>query len=253
MKPIRLIIVCLNLMVFASYYIAAQTQKATLYYNFEGTGDTIIDKSSKGNDGALFNGANRVDDAKFGKGIQFDGVDDYAKLPTKGIIEEPGAGTVAVWAKVIKTQGGGGFPVIFAHDVNMIHFAIRNGNWWVHRGDENGDAKKDSGVQVKVETWYHLALTWNNRSAFFYLDGDSIVKWDYPSRALLFDFFYLSSSNGGEHFFNGIIDELKIFKGTLTQAQVKDEMNEGIKLAVFPKGKLTAVWGKIKFNSHIGR
>ena len=63
---------------------------------------------------------------------------------------------------------------------------------------------------------------------------------------LLFDFFYLGSSNGGEHFFKGLIDELKIFKGALTQAQVKDEMNEGIKLAVSPTGKLTTTWGNIK-------
>jgi len=246
MKPTKLTIVCLSLMVFASYCIAAQTPKVTLYYNFEGTGDTIIDKSSSGNNGVLFNGANRVDESKFGKGIQFDGVDDYAKLPTKGIIEEPGTGTAAIWAKVINTQGGGGFPVIFAHDVNMIHFAIRNGNWWAHRGDENGDAKKDSGVPVNTETWSHLALTWDNSDATFYLDGDSIVKWAYPPRPLLFEFFYLGSSNGGEHFFNGIIDELKIFKGTLTQTQMKDEMNEGIKLAISPKEKLTTAWGKIK-------
>jgi len=233
-------------MVFANYCIVAQTPKATLYYNFEGIGDTIIDKSSGGSDGALFNGAKRVDEGKFDQGIQFDGVDDYAQLPTKGLIEEPGAGTVAIWAKVINTQGGGGFPILFHHDANMITLGIQNQNWWIARGDENGDAKKDSGVPVEVETWHHLALTWDNHDANFYLDGNSIVKWAYPFRPLVREFSYLGSSNGGEHFFKGIIDELKIFKGTLTQAQVRDEMNEGIKLAVLPKAKLTTAWGKIK-------
>ena len=129
MKHIRLTIVCVSLIVFASYCIAAQTPKVMLYYNFEETGDTITDKSGSGNDGTLFNGAKRVDDGKFGKGIQFDGVDDYAKLPTKDVIEEPGAGTVALWVQAISTQGGGGFPVIFHHDCNMITFGIKNGNW----------------------------------------------------------------------------------------------------------------------------
>ncbi len=246
MKTVRLTIVSLVLMLFANYCIIAQTPKAVLYYNFEGTGEIKIDKSGSGNDGTLFNGADRVDDAKFGKGIQFDGVDDYAKLPTKDIIEEPGAGSIMLWVKAISTQGGGGFPILFHHDANMITFGVQNQNWWVARGDENGDAKKDSGVPVEIETWHHLALIWDNSNANFYLDGDSIVKWAYPFRPLVREFSYLGSSNGGEHFFKGIIDELKIFKGTLTQAQVKDEMNEGIKLVVFPAGKLTAVWGKIK-------
>ncbi len=68
MKTIRLTIVSLVLMLFASYCIIAQTPKAVLYYNFEGTGEIIIDKSGSGNDGTLFNGADRVDDAKFGQG-----------------------------------------------------------------------------------------------------------------------------------------------------------------------------------------
>ena len=238
-------------MVFASYRLVAETPKPMLYYDFEGkAGDTITDKSGNGKDGTLFNGAKRVDEGKFGKGVQFDGVDDFAVAPTKDVINEPGTGTVAIWVQAISTQGGGGFPVIFAHDANMIHFGIQNGNWWVARGDENLDAKKDSGVRVKAKTWYHLTLTWDKRDANFYLDGDPVVKWAYPRRVLLRDLFFLGSSNGGEHFFSGTVDELKIFKGTLTQAQVRDEMNESIKLAVFPAGKLAAIWGKIKIQRH---
>ena len=74
----------------------------------EGSGTTVRDSSSKGNNGTLVNGPLWVD-GKLGKALQFDGVDDYVQVPhNASLIPTTGKATVSVWINAKRHTGPGG-------------------------------------------------------------------------------------------------------------------------------------------------
>ena len=54
----------------------------------------------------------------------------------------------------------------------------------------------------------------------------------------------IGASQGNSNFFNGVIDEFKIWSVALTAEEVKVNMEKA--LAVEAEGKLTTTWGKLK-------
>ena len=57
----------------------------------------------------------------------------------------------------------------------------------------------------------------------------------------------IGASQGNSNFFNGIIDEFKIWSVALTEEEVVANMEAA--LAVDATGKLTTTWGKLKSDS----
>jgi hypothetical protein len=79
----------------------------------EGKGSVAKDTSGKGNDGTLKNGPAWID-GKFGKALQFDGVDDYVDVADKDNLSG-GDGkklTVVAWFNTTKIDGTDNTPII---------------------------------------------------------------------------------------------------------------------------------------------
>ena len=48
------------------------------------------------------------------------------------------------------------------------------------------------------------------------------------------------------YFLKGILDEVAIYRKTLTAAEIQADMTDGLLLAIEPAGKLATTWGHIK-------
>lgn len=131
-----------------------------------------------------------------------------------------------------------GGPSLCQHSTSGLRFPISDGEWhhlvWVNAAlhiDENGREHRESAI---------------------FIDGKREVRgWGSRKPPAIFIPFmepvYLGAGNNrgkAEAFFNGIIDEVRIYNRPLTQDEVTQNFEIG--LSVEAAGKLPVVWGALK-------
>ena len=114
------------------------------------------------------------------------------------------------------------------------------------------------GVEIPIHTtydafepeWYYFAGSQSKKTAWMYLNGELDAEAEAGGDARM-DFgtqgMCIAASQGNANFFNGIIDEFKIWSVAFTAEDVTDSMEKA--LAVKASGKLTTTWGKLKSGS----
>jgi hypothetical protein len=168
----------------------------------------------------------------------FDGVDD-------GLISNTDANllgvnnnlTVSVWVKPGATQGsyvdifdthhGDGHNFVIQQDnenTNSFYFAIRAGD--NNGGDGGGGVYQGESktTQLTADVWQHLVIVKNGTSLDHYLNGVkqgetlTVVEDVYK---VIQPFSIGSVSGGTERFFNGSIDEVRIYNEALTESEIQ--------------------------------
>ena len=118
---------------------------------------------------------------------------------------------------------------------------------------DDADWEYDAG-QVFPGEWTHIAFIFTGKAAISYVNGDEVANHNDRKGKIGFDgrpIFVIgerSVSAPGEPF-RGLIDEVALFDVALTRTQLRNFMNNSIKLSVEHRGKLTATWGGIKARS----
>jgi len=218
----------------------------------EGNGTTAKDSSGIGNDGKLTNGPKWVD-GKFGKALQFDGVNQYVDCGNDASLDLTKDFTIVAWINfedpkhaydygqvVARTDGGG---------QGGVEFGVCPGTGKLFT--TNGPATVRSNTALNKDEWYHVTSVYSGNTLTFYVNGEadgggnitfptSIERTGIgrvPSRDLLP--------------YKGIIDDVAVFTEALAQNDIKSIMTKGLSIAlgmtaVFPASKLTATWGSIK-------
>ncbi len=197
----------------------------------QGEGNTTYDYSGKGNHGTFTNMSTSTawileNNCILSKCIQFDGDNDYI-LINNAVYEEEG--TLSLWFKandygfiVGSYNSGDNRSPSFSID-GTSHTLI-----W-----EFGDLiLKDTGKSVDLNTWYHAAMTYDsNNNIRVYLNGE-LVGQDTATVSVNFNSqFALGRYLGfGSSFFEGTMDEAKIFNYAMTQDDIKIEYNKGAAL-----------------------
>lgn len=241
---------------YASAAEAKQVIKSGLviYWSFDKAtikGDTVNDILGE-NDGTLTGGP-KTAQGKFGDGLEFDGVDDFAKVPEISL----GDFTIEAWFKALSTpgtwsrifDGGIGGP----GDVFITPNHGRTGGDIGYAIHASGGALSEfgSGVKVTVGEWYHVAGTYDKggEGMKLYVNGElkgsnaynkeSFEDWTSPQN------WYLAKANWNDPLFPGIIDEFRIYDKVLNGNEIKQNM-DATGLAVTPNEKLAGTWGEIK-------
>ncbi len=115
---------------------------------------------------------------------------------------------------------------------------------------DDADWEYDAG-QVIAGEWNHIAFIFTGSAAISYVNGDEVANHRDRKGKIGFDgkpIFVIgerSVSAPGEPF-GGMIDEVALFDVALTRTQLRNFMNNSIKLSVAPGGKSTTTWGTIK-------
>jgi Concanavalin A-like lectin/glucanases superfamily/Bacterial Ig-like domain/Bacterial Ig domain len=194
-------------------------------YGFEeGSGTTTIDGSGNGQTGTVA-GASWTGVGRFGGGLSFDGVDDRVDLPALGTFYDNGF-TLEAWVKkqgtkldaaVVGSWVGGaqnGGPMLWVHHlVNRHHMTL----------NKAGASYLDSGRSPVVGQWQHLAGTYDGATARFYVDGVEVASRAYTGNVGDSNQWRIGSYSG-MGFFDGSIDEVRIYNRALTGAQIQADM-----------------------------
>lgn len=195
----------------------------------ESEGETVTDKSGNSNNGTLY-GDNGVGDngsgmtatasGRFGTAAEFDGTDDYIDIPNPASSTK---GTLAAW--VYPDDASPSFQEFFIDAgaaPNRIYFLRYNtsGNLSVRYGSMPADV--DTGVNVPEHTWSHVATSWNSGNYYVYLNGSQIASGTYPGSTIADVTATIGSFNSGTSlFFDGTIDEARIYNRALSPAEVE--------------------------------
>jgi hypothetical protein len=188
----------------------------------EGSGTVVRDHSNNGNNGTIY-GATWVD-GKYGKALDFNGVEDYVDIPYSASLDNFNELTISCWVyphqfhdntyyrHIIEKgwQNYGAF-VLFQHrNLDVFVFEIR---------DSVGQ-KSAYEAFTAINTWYHIVCTFKrNDKVTIYVNGKKGTEMPTLDESLTLN----SAINiaGSTNDFNGIIDEIRIYNRALSANEIK--------------------------------
>lgn len=201
----------------------------------EGSGTIVRDSSGNNNHGTLYNGTiscydgncpNWVD-GKFGKAIKFDGVNDYVETYPNTMNIVGGKMSLAIWIKPLNYPAG---PVISEPLRHEYKDASNGGGYLISwRGDV--DQRWDLGIvqndrtpiypyrpttsDIPLNQFTYVVLTANGTHVMTYINnqlkGISTYDGTIGNGRNLIIGAYSDSGSPKSRFFNGTIDEVRIY------------------------------------------
>jgi hypothetical protein len=220
----------------------------------EGKGDVAKDASGNGHDGEIKGNLKWVD-GKFVGALSFPGTaDSYVSIPheeslsltTWSItswlkVEDSGS-----WQGIVVKQGGAprNYAIFVNKGTGFFHAEIRLGD-----GTQKGIGGKTAVTDSK---WHHVAATYDLKFMRVFVDG--VLEGESPivdKPATNTDPVRIGVFNEGESPTKGIVDEVGLFKSSLTGDDILNIMTKGLEYAigitaVSKKGKLALTWGVLK-------
>jgi len=204
------------------------------YWKFdEASGSTASDASGGGKNGTLGNGAVLQPGAGVTGGALFVDPADasgYCEIPTGGM--KVSGGTLMVWAKLANPQ-----PVrtayFFGHTTqpvwaSRIQLYTDGADNLLDLGLGDSHATRTGIADLALETWYHIALTWNAGSYTVYLDGAQLAAGTYGGLNALYPIMDIGNDGHDQRTrteaFGGLLDEMKIFDRALVAAEIQQAM-----------------------------
>ncbi len=199
-------------------------------YGFDqGSGTVAPDSSGNGNNGTIANATWTT--GRFGGALNFNGTNAYVNLPALGTFYNSGF-TLEAWVKKASTtQVDKGVLGSWTGDSNggpMMWVDHIQGHYYLtlSKGLSN---YLDSGTTPSAGTWQHVAATYDGSTARFYVNGTLVASQ--PWTASVGDAntwkigAYGSSATG---FFDGSIDEVRIYDHALDAGSIQTDMNTPI-------------------------
>ena len=202
-----------------------------------GFDDDLFDNSLYGNDGTNI-GATFAD-GKYGNALSFDGINDYVKVPYSNSLDTSGTGTtLSAWVKTSGSgaiinkdlggfvTGGRDFLLRLLDGVPQIYFF--NANWVA----ENDFVVVSATSDLTDNEWHYVTATvlgtnseGGDGKARIYVDGIlEGTSTDTITDIAVFDTTDVTIGAreiaGSELYFNGLIDEPRIWKKALTEEEV---------------------------------
>jgi len=195
-------------------------------WNFdEGSGDCVFDTSGHNNNGYLKGQVKWVAHGKEGSALDFNGKDSYVEIPNSESLQIVNSATVSVWIKMRSYPNER--PTVICKGGNHQDFDIimqkDNGEAWWHISSiaENHVAK--TSERIPINQWTHLATTYKaGDSIAIYVNGELSGYQSIPdTRSPSLNPLYIGKSFWADRFFDGLIDEVIIYKGCLNQSEIK--------------------------------
>ena len=189
----------------------------------EGSGNIAYDSSFYNNHGTIY-GATWTD-GKFGKALSFDGVDDYINCGDIDAIDGASKITVTAWIKWEGKVGG----LTVSREFHRKHYVYAfGGGWkdhkarfWIYDGSWKNSG--DSITDIDDGNWYFIVGVYDGEYLRLYVDGVEESN-NYIGSTTLYandEPVIIGSSRGTAEFWNGIIDEVRIYNRALSENEIK--------------------------------
>ena len=227
MKSIRLL-ACVVLLAQAA--LAQNPTGLVSAYSFnEGTGTVVNDVSGNSNNGTISN-ATWSASGKFGSALSFNGTSSWVVIPDSASLDLTNGLTMEAWVRpttlcswravLMKEQTGGLVYGLYANsNTNRPSAHVFIGT----ETDTRGTAK------LSLNTWTHLAATYDGSVLRLYVNGAQVSTRTIGGNILTSTSpLRIGGDSSGSEYFNGLIDEVRIYNRPLTAAEIQTDMNTAI-------------------------
>jgi chitodextrinase len=217
---------------------AAATLVASYAFD-EGSGTTVHDSSGHGNNGTVTT-ATWTSAGEYGGAIVLTGANSGVDIPDSPSLDLTTGMTLEAWVNPTASPSAWRDVVYKGNDNYYLEASSTNGTP-AGGGTFGGAGANAFGAgPLPVNTWTHLALTYDGSTLRMYVNGAQVGTQ--PQTGAI-----STSTNplqlGGDVFygqgFDGKIDEVRVYNGPLTAGQIQADMNAGLAVPS-PPTSLTA-------------
>jgi uncharacterized repeat protein (TIGR02543 family) len=211
--------------VTATFTAATAGNGLVAAYSFNaGSGTTLADITGNGGSGTV-SGATWTA-GRYGNGLAFDGVNDQVST---GYATNLSRWTVSVWVRSPAPPSSAGAS-------GPVH---REKNFQINWNHPNSTFRGAAGVRVNgtwyaasfgtlaANTWYHLAATYDGERLRTYRNGVLVTSNTAPSGTPNTESATLKLGRhaAAAQYFNGTIDDVRIYNRALSQSEIQGDMN----------------------------
>lgn len=219
-------------------FLAAPKNGLVGYWSFEeGTGTKVGDMSGNGNTGTWNGAGSHWADGKFGKGGDFNGSGDYVDAGNPLSLQLGNTGSISLWLKfsyIISSPAG----AVISKDegVNdrngyMIWIETSTGKILAEIADDDGADVIEPQQPLNDNKWHYVVFTWDGSFLHFYIDNVSAAT-PYPQSLTpitnVYNLHIGKIASVDNYYFNGIIDEVRIYNRDLDQSEITALYNSGL-------------------------
>jgi glucose/arabinose dehydrogenase len=196
----------------------------------EGTGLSVADASGNGTTGTI-SGAAWTTAGKYGNALTFNGTSNWVTVPdsasldvTSGLTLEAWVrpSTIAGWRTVFTKETGGGevYQLYASNGATPVAYLSTT---------TGGDQGFGAGAALPLNTWTHLAATYDGSALHIYVNGN-LAGTQSVSGAILTSTSALRIGGNGPwgEYFSGQLDELRVYNRALTATEIGQDENTAI-------------------------
>jgi len=212
--------------------LAGHAAEPLAYWPFDGNLDDVIASA----DGTFFGGVLDYVPGKIGRAILFDGVDDHVQA----MVNNLDAYTISAWVmpqragavSIVVRTSASGTTTHWSHQMRITASGVFEHYLW------DGTARNVVGtIPVEAGSWHFVAIAaGNNGPVQLYVNGqeDGIATtvgtmWAEGDR------FDIGSNSGGDmQWFQGIIDDVRIYDEVLSAEEIEHVMQSGLMTSYEP-------------------
>jgi len=205
------------------------------YWRFDESSGTIAADSAGGdNDGTLIGDQLVWTSGKSAGALSFPGLPDDARVefPTTGMSAT--AGTVAMWGLLSDPQTETDGRYFFGHTTqpqwtDRIQIYMQEGTTpsrYLDIGLGGTHAHDTDIMELPMEEWLHVALTWDSGNYVVYVNGEEVSSGTYSGLSAIHPTANIGNdgSSGPYEAFAGLLDEVQLYDNALSPVEVLSAM-----------------------------
>ncbi len=190
-------------------------------------GVRATDASSNRHHGTLTGGITFTNNSVNGpvqSALDFSGVDEFISLPD---IDQSVDNQFTLAAWINPDHNTGDYQGIAGtHTVSGFMTFVRNGSL-VFALDTDEGRKLLSHGRIVSNQWQHIAVSYDGSTMTWFIDGDEVGSEAHTGQVLDRNVGYIGWSGWGKEYFEGGIDDVRLFNNALTEQQVSSLFEEG--------------------------
>jgi len=205
----------------------------TAAYAFDETSGTTAKDSAGTHTGTVANGT--WVEGKYGKALSFNGTSSCVSVPNSADLQLSGSFTLSAWVKPSTLKQGA--PIFFKEDepgsfssYSLYFGAFEEGYVSGYVAEPSGYAEVEAAEKLTAGTWAHESMTSDGTTLRLYQNGKQVdtasAKAVLESEGPLL--IGCTKTFGGGEYFNGVIDNVRVYNKALSAPEIEAEKGTGI-------------------------